>query len=548
MTIASDFSVNGSGDIRYTGSGDNYSVLELHRWLQNLADDPTATGDDLIDITSETPSERFTDNYIQLNAPYNVDDTAVQHVYDGSIVQAGGDTIYDGIVNYGVQGIYIQIIQNGALISPNFWTTGINADSSQGISSRFMIKVRDSGADIDSRILIGTAREFGNTYSEFKINGTNRGNNTLALTQSDDLNNATVEGTVSGWTGITNTEGYRAIDVNNDSVDEYYYSEWDRSTYAINQFYERMKWLTRRGSSSTLYGIDGNIFRGITHEIDTDTPSGTFDSVESLSWSGGTGQLLAINSVTNPTKIWIQLLTGIAPTDGQIITGGNSSATCEVNTTVTERPISSPFVGASTGSAIIGSYGFGIEALDLTKNDKVFDLTNTQRSSPDYETFIVSGLIAGEDRIIVGQKDTGDDIKKDQFTLQTTLNGATETAVVVPTAIPSDTPATGTIRVQIDTGIYLRVEYTSWTGSIFTIASSDWSGSGSATSGNNLFISYADELASGATVGYTAIYSSDRTLFVRVRDGGSTPIKTFESPAVFNASGGGVTAIRTSDI
>ena len=61
------------------------------------------------------------------------------------------------------------------------------------------------------RRLIGTSRRLndsvGNTFSEFKINGTARGNNVLALTNADDLNNTTVEGTVSGWTTITNTEG-----------------------------------------------------------------------------------------------------------------------------------------------------------------------------------------------------------------------------------------------------------------------------------------------------------------------------------------------------
>jgi hypothetical protein len=100
-----------------------------------------------------------------------------------------------------------------------------------------------------------------------------------------------------------------------------------------------MKWLTRRGSTSTIYGLNGELFRGITHEITVDGPSGTFNAYEAVSWTGGTGQMLAINSTTSPTKMWIQLLTGVAPTDGQEITGGSSSATCDVNVTVTERAI-----------------------------------------------------------------------------------------------------------------------------------------------------------------------------------------------------------------
>ena len=39
MAIADDFTVSSAGDIRYTGSDTWYTVLELHRFLQGLADD-----------------------------------------------------------------------------------------------------------------------------------------------------------------------------------------------------------------------------------------------------------------------------------------------------------------------------------------------------------------------------------------------------------------------------------------------------------------------------------------------------------------------------
>ena len=43
MAIGDDFSVNASGDIRHTSGSTTYTVLELHRWLQNLADDASAS-------------------------------------------------------------------------------------------------------------------------------------------------------------------------------------------------------------------------------------------------------------------------------------------------------------------------------------------------------------------------------------------------------------------------------------------------------------------------------------------------------------------------
>jgi hypothetical protein len=704
MAIGDDFQIAANGDIRYTGSGTNYTVIALHRWLGDLMDDAAASGNDILDITDATASERSTDNIITLNSPYNIDDVAAQHLYDGSIIQAGGATIYDGIVVFAAAGAYLTVLQNGAVVTPNFWTTGLNADATNGISHRFMLKVRTGGADIDGRRLVGQTREFGFSYSEFKINGTSRGNNVMALTYATDLNNTTAAATVKGWTTITNTEGYRLLDVDNDTTTEPYYSEWNRATFTINQFYERAKWLSRRATSEAsnaetgtnytigngtitgqaqsfangvvaqfltrvharlkktgsptgnlvaklyahsgtfgtssvptggalatsvnidvskltttyaeteigfatqfemaastnyvisfeysggdgsnnvqiegdstgthagnksentgswaaqaaedlwfncfaspkLYGIVGEKFRGITHEITTDTPTGTFSAVEAVSWSGGTGQMLAINSTTAPTKMWIQLLTGVAPTDNQVITGGTSGATCQMNVTITERSLSFPFVGQSTGSAIIGAYGVGIETADLSASDKLFDLTNTQRTPPNNVTFTVAGLVASEDRVLVGPE-SGGTLQANQFTLNGALTGGAVTAVVINGAIPSDTPSSGTIRVKRNSGIYSRIAYSSYTGSTFTITSTDFS-SDNANNGNDVFISYIDKLATSTSENFTVVYSSNRALFVRVRDGGGTPIKTFESAATLGSAGGSVTAIRTSDL
>lgn len=544
MAIAADFSVSSSGDIRYTGTGSNYTVIEFHRWLGDLMDDAQSSGDDILDITDTTASERSTDNIITLKTPYNIDGTASQHLYDGSIIQNGGDDIWDGILVFSNPNTYLQIVQNGALAT-NFWTSGLNADAANGISHRFMLKVRTSGSDIDGRRIIGQTREFNKTYSEFKINGTSRGNNVLALTYADDLNNQTVAATVAGYTDIVNvTEGYNAMDVNDDTANEYYYSEWDKGSRTINQFYERMKWMTRRGTTASTYGINGELFRGITHEINVDTPTGTFNSYENVSWSGGTGLMLAINSPTAATKMWIQLLTGVVPTNNQVITGDSSGATVQMDTTITERTLSFPFVGQSTGTALIGAYGLGVEEADLASTDKVFDLTNTQVTPPNNVTFTVAGLVSG-DRVLV-TNDDGGAIDVSQFTLNGALTGAAVTSVVVNGAIPTDTPSSGTIRVLRANGVYSRHAYTSWSTSTFTIGATDFS-SNNAANGANCYISYIDTTTSGTSESFTVVYSADRTLFIRVRDGGVTPIKTFETTGSLGSAGGSSTAIRTSD-
>ena len=555
MAIGTDFSVNASGDIRHVSGTDTYTVLELHRWLQDLADDAAASGNDLIDITSDTPSERSTDNIITLNSPYNIDDTAAEYLYDGSISQAGGDTLYSGLVVVGsVYGTTtLQIVQDNALYDTDspFWGTGINVDAANNILSRMLIKTRDSGADIDGKRIRVYAREWGETFAEFSVT-MGLGNSTAAIFTNQDLNNTTASATVATWTEITNTEGYQDIDIDGDGNDEHYYSKWDKSTYSINQLYERAKYLTRRGTSESLYGMDGELFRGITHQWDYDNEaSGPFSENEILSWgsgsTAGTGALLALDDNGTTGTMWIQHLTGVIPTDGLQITGGTSSATCDVDGSVTSRSLPSVFLGQSTGSAIIGGFGVGITAAQLTNNDKLFDLTNTQRVPPNNVTFTVYGLVSGEDRVLVTNDSSGIDTA--QMTLNTSLNTSGVTSIDVGTGnIPADTPQTGSLRVILDDGRHRYIEYTSHNSDdTFTTASTDWSDPDDATAGNGVYLGYIDKLAGSTSENFTVVYNADRTLFVRVRDGGGTPIKTFETTGSLGSGGGSTTAIRTSD-
>ena len=159
---AADWTISVTGDIRWTGSGTatNVTVLELHRFVQDLADDAVAVAasDDLLQITNETPSNRATDNILTLINGYNVDDTAIQHIYDGSITQDAGDTEYLGLVVVGAveTGTEIQIVQNNAHLT-SYWGTGLNPDAAANILLRIMIKCRVDGADIDGRRLLCTA-------------------------------------------------------------------------------------------------------------------------------------------------------------------------------------------------------------------------------------------------------------------------------------------------------------------------------------------------------------------------------------------------------
>lgn len=247
----------------------------------------------------------------------------------------------------------------------------------------------------------------------------------------------------------------------------------------------------------------------------------------------------------------------------------------------------------------------------------------------------ISGGTSGASGAVSGAVANSEDSR--QLALATTLSGVAETALVCTNSIPTDTPSTGTVRVQLNSAIFRVVPYDSYTSATFTLGTAanaavqidvvatagtftrasgsfltdgffvgmsftganftnggnnaqftvatvtalvitvvdntgmvNETGSGDETltsdghdfvtdnatggageTGNNVYVSYIDRLATGSAASFTSVYLADRSLFIRVRDGGTAgdlePIKTFESSGVLGSAGGTSTAIRTSD-
>ena len=139
-----------------------------------------------------------------------------------------------------------------------------------------------------------------------------------------------------------------------------------------------------------------------------------------------------------------------------------------------------------------------------------------------------------------------------QFTLNAAVLAAAVTLTVklgtetpgTGTQSATDTPATGTIRVLSDAGVYERVTYTGFSVAAGTMTFTGLTGCPAAAIDNEVFISYIDDIAASTTIAFTTIFHSARTLFARVRDGGASPIKTFENTVSLGAS---ISAIRTAD-
>lgn len=747
MSIATDVSVSVTGDIRYQGTTANFTVLELHRFLQNLADDASASGGDLVDITSDTPSERSTDNIITLLGNYNIDDDMAEHLYAGSITQASGATVYSGLQVLGAvnnANTQLMIIQDNDIYqytptpAAPFWgdqsTGGYNGNAAAGILMRCLIKTREFGADIDGKRIRVQARHWGDTYDFFNVR-LGQGESVAAIGTTPDAQNTTSQGTVTAYTHILNsgtipvngqdetgydnsptTEGtftpgtgysnsdvilmsdgtrvtvdsqsggavatftvdsslsrgagsgdtltqtsvspaggsgfelilegdnvqidpdhpiggFQLIDLNNGAGPKEYYSQWTFSTNdssdGLKGMWEFIKDLTGNGTSKTIHASGGELFLGVTHSypygseangpflenelivwgtnITYDTlAGGTFaagdyvrigasgaagrvmwdngttnmivalddptitlldsdvitiaDGVGAVtaainvtilnnSANGGAGILLALDDDGTTGNHYIQLVNGAAPVNALPVRGLVSGATASLTSGPSSKTIPKTFLGSYTGT-LIGAYGIGVLPANLTAVDTIQDLASATQIPPNNVTFTVSGLISGEDRVLVGPRSAGI-LQKDQDTLNGTLTHGVTTSVVMTTAIPVDTPAAGQIRIQDNNGVFTYQPYDSYTGSTYTLTAA-YSGSdgADATTGNDVFIAYIDELATAASATFTTVYNNglgNRNLFVRVRDGGATPIKTFEAPATLGSAGGSVAAIRTSD-
>jgi hypothetical protein len=567
--VPGDWSITRStGNIRYigdlhAGTAPSYTTgIEFHRALMDFADAASDVGDDELAIIDNVPSQRGgVDTNITLLNGYNIDDTSAEYLYDTSITQSGGAEIYDGIQVFG-NATSIQIIQNGALLANDFWNEAkmiaAVSDAASSTSHRFLVKVRTGGADIDGRRLIGTQRVYGTVYTEFVIGGgTNRGNNVLALTANSDLNNGTASGTVAAFSAtLVNSEGYSNIDIDANGADEFYYGAWDISSPRTkNDLYEFTKYQQREGTAETIYGMNGDLFRGITHSVALSGGAGTWVQSETLSWgtggTAGTGRLLAVDNLAgaSATIMYIQLLTGVQPNANLITGAGAATGTAG---TVTSRLLSLPYLGASTGSAIIGAFGVGLLAADAGVNDLITALDGVSRNPPNNVIFNVNGIVSGEDYVLVGPEAAGV-LDTAQLTLLTSLVGAAETAIVCTSAIPVDTPASGTLRLQNDEGRYVKIPYTSYTGSTFTIAARAFNGTGdndSATNPRSLFVTYIDKLAAATTESFTTVFNANRTLVVRRRYGGVAgggPTVPAESTAVLTSAGGSVIPARAPD-
>lgn len=490
--IATDFSIDAGGNIRQAaafvpGTSARYTTLELHAWLQDLADNATASGDDLVSILGSNPSELAGKRNgsrpmaLTLLPNININAATSQWFKFGSIEQNAGDDLYTGLKVIGslVASSPVYILQNNAKLT-KYW-----ADADVNTAFQILVQAKTGGALIDSGNITVYSRKYGQTYSHFDVNLSAGGEQPAALSTAMDGNvntgvmtGAAAAALFSSAIGGTATPGTQAI------------------TLAYGD------------ATHDLGGGQGSLLHKGTITLDGSTSLA--DAYQALMWACSESSTITFNAI---------------PGYRYRVLPGQSYA----------ENIAAPFGSFAGGKWFVarGWWLTGVMTAD-SKNYQLISHTGTVETPPNSITVSVSGIVSG-DYVLVA-RDTGTTINTTEYTVSGTI-GATTLSV---TGLAADTPASGVVRIDGD-----RYTYTSWTGTTLSGLSPALTQTYTSV---NAFIPMIDEVASSTSVSSAAIqFGSGFTCRYRVRNGGGSPIVPFESTFAVTSAGGSGNAVRNAD-
>lgn len=384
MAIADDFTVASNGDIRHVSGTTVYTVLDLHQWLQDMADDPATTvvGDNVSILTPnpsklDGPRSGIKPMLLNLLGDYNIDDTAARFINFGSIQQDGTDVLYTGLKSIGsplVAGSPVYVVQNGSKLT-KYWPDG---------HIQIMVKCKDAGALIDNADVRVYSRKYGQTYGDFAANLIAGGEQPAAISTSVTDWTPLDLASALALTGITITPGSVFRDTGDGNGSKEYKGRIILSGgRTIAEAAQYCQAICDEGSVVTVDGVPGWQFRALGNGAFGYTPNGAapFGTVAGGKW----------------------------------------------------------FV--AQGWYIEGALSDDLQRYQMISHD------GTTVTNPVVAGISIGGLTIGA-RVLVGRDAaTISGFDDDEYTLQSATTSGGNTCVVVE-AIKTDTPDTGYIRVN----------------------------------------------------------------------------------------------------
>jgi len=500
MPIATDFSVDSSGNLRQVaafvpGTSARYTTLELHAWLQDLADNPAASGDDLVSILGANPSELAGKRNasrpmaLTLLPTLNINDATSQWFKFGSVEQGGGNDLYTGLKIIGslVPSSPVYITQSNAKLT-KYW-----ADADVNTSFQILVKAKAAGALIDGGNVVVFSRKYGQTYSHFDASLAAGGEQSAALSTALDTN------VDSGVMTPAVAAGYFATAIGGTGG----------SSPKIAIAYG--------DTSQDLGGGQGSKLHKGTITLDGTVTLA--QAYQALMWACSESSSITFNSVPG----WrYRVLPGQAYPEN----------------------IAAPF-GTFAGGRWFVAQGWwltGVQASD-SKNYQLVSHDGTTETPPTSIAIQVSGVVSG-DYVLVARDNGSGGFVQDTTVASTATAGATS---VTLTAAPADSPTAPGSQA-----CYIRINgnrhtYTARTGNTVSGLSPAVPAGGYAA-GVGVFIPFIDAVSAGSSIQSANFqFGSNVTCRYRVRNGGGSPIVPFESTLSVTSNGGSGTAVRNAD-
>ena len=289
----------------------------------------------------------------------------------------------------------------------------------------------------------------------------------------------------------------QAFDVDDDGTDEYYGIDIDCNSNPLSEVYEWLKFITRRGETSTTNsdGIEGEQYIGGTVYLAfSGSVTGTVAEGADVT-QATTGAVGTIISYDATNKILLLRNTRGTFNTANVITDNDNGGTFTPNTAaVAFAPNAvSPF-GTYAGGTFFGARGVLLSNW-VAADENSFQLTpipGGTKQRPTAITLTVSNLVgtseatSTDDRVAIFRlTGSGGDIDKTEYSAAggEAIGDATLT---VDTTIAQDVPGKTTggvlrIRDNSNNNQDYRLRYSSWSGSVFTLANT----TGTATAGTN---------------------------------------------------------------
>jgi hypothetical protein len=270
----------------------------------------------------------------------------------------------------------IYIIQNGTKTTA-WWSTN-HID--------ILLRISIQGTLVDSGIITIFAREYGYLYDHYQTIMNTGGRSPVPLSSAADLNNTTLEATIAALTGITFTFGADTKDLTNGNGLRPYDVVINCGGNTIKNFYEYTKYVTRRTSTTSLNGLDGEQYIGTGEiQLDYDGQSGAFTEGQIVTSTGGvTGYITADhNNGDNTGTLVLRTVRGTF-VDNEAITDPVTGAALVNGTPETLSEVKTAPFGTFAGGKFYGARGvyvYNMAGSDAN-NYVLTDSTNTQQTPP----------------------------------------------------------------------------------------------------------------------------------------------------------------------